>query len=104
VRRALLLLALLGACSKDPAPKAAPKDAAPVVATADAGDGYKPSGDKPANARRAQALAGMLDKAVAVGAPAPDIDLPAAGGTRFRLADALSKKERVLLVFYRGDW
>jgi hypothetical protein len=108
VRRALLLLGLLGACSKDPAPApaAAAKDAAATAPTADASGAYsyKPSGDKPANARRPTALPGMLDQALAVGATAPDIDLPATGGQRFRLADALGEKERVLLVFYRGDW
>lgn len=99
MRRAALLATLLAACSKDeraPAPEPAPP-------ASDGGARYQPSGDKPANARRPRPPE-IESGALAVGATAPDFDLPATGGLRFRLADALSREERVVVVFYRGDW
>lgn len=104
MRRTLPLL-LLVACSKES--KDVPKAEAPAVsdaAAAVADAAYAPSGDKPANARRPEPLSDMLGGAVAVGAKAPAIDLPTVGGGHFRLGDALTKTERVVLVFYRGDW
>ena len=104
MRRAALPLLILAACSRSSdepakrAPEAGP--AAPPVA-ADAG--YAPAGDKPANARRARPPE-IESGALAVGAKAPAIDLPATGQQRWRLDDALSKEERVVVVFYRGDW
>ena len=50
---------------------------------------------------------GVTARALAVGVRAPGVDLPdvvngQAG--RFQLANPLAQKQRVLLVFYRGDW
>lgn len=61
----------------------------------------------PVDASRLTAPAGITAHALAVGVHAPDIDLPdlvngKAG--RFHLANALAHKQRVVLVFYRGDW
>jgi hypothetical protein len=102
MRRRLLqigLLALAGAaCGRKSADSAGPpSDAASAR--------YQPAGRRPVNPTRVEpppAIAGAL----AVGAVAPDLDLPmVAGRTRgaFHLADVLAKA-RALLVFYRGDW
>lgn len=39
---------------------------------------------------------------IAVGAPAPDIELPASDGRRYRLRDVL-RELGVMLVFYPGN-
>jgi hypothetical protein len=101
MRRAAVIAFVLAACSKEePAKQRAPEAGPPPVA-ADAG--YAPAGDKPANARRPRPPE-IESGALAVGAKAPAIDLPATGQARWRLDDALSREERVVVVFYRGDW
>jgi hypothetical protein len=87
VRRVLLALALTCAACKG-------ESSAPT---------YQPSGFKPDGATRTTPPPAIEAAALPVGARVPDVDLTATTG-RFTLADALSKKERVLLVLYRGDW
>ena len=101
MRRAALLLGFLAACSKDePAPAPSP---APAPAADGAAATYEPAGERPVNPRRPTRPPGIETAALRVGATAPDLDLPATTG-RFHLDDALSKEERVVVVFYRGDW
>jgi hypothetical protein len=57
----------------------------------------------PPRAGRPEAPPGITARAIAVGAVAPALDLPAANGRRWRLADALARG-KVVLVFYRGHW
>lgn len=94
--RRLLLIALLAACSSKSEP--------PSTQASGSGSAYQSSGKKPANARRPTAPPGIEAKALAVGAKAPPIEVKDATGAPWRLADALSKHARVMLVFYRGDW
>ena len=92
--RRLLLIALLAACSsKSEAPQAQ-----------GSGSTYQSSGKKPANARRPTAPPNIEAKALAVGTKVPDVTVKDTTGAPWRLADALSKHARVMLVFYRGDW
>jgi AhpC/TSA family len=94
MRLALLLALALLACSpaKEPAPSAG------------SGSGYQALGKKPANARRPTAPPNIEAKALAVGTKAPLFEVKDTAGASWRLADALSKHARVILVFYRGDW
>ena len=94
--RRLLLIALLAACSSKEAPSTAPGSGS--------GSGYEAMGKKPANARRPTAPPNIEAKALAVGAKVPAIEVTDATGAPWRLADALGKHARVMLVFYRGDW
>ena len=98
MRRAALLIAL-AACSRSKEPASEPPPASKDAAA----PSYQPGGERPPNPRRPGPVAGMLADALPVGAQAPGVDLPATGG-RFELGDALTKTERVVLVFYRGDW
>ena len=95
MRLALLLALALLACSSK-------KEPAPSVGSA--GSGYQALGKKPANARRPTAPPNIEAKALAVGAKAPLFEVKDTTGAPWRLADALSKHARVILVFYRGDW
>ena len=95
--RRLLLIALLAACSSK-------SEAPSTQGTSGSGSAYQSSGKKPANARRPTAPPNIEAKALAVGTKAPDVTLRDATGAPWRLADALSKHARVMLVFYRGDW
>jgi hypothetical protein len=93
----LLALACAAACGRKPAVGDDP-------AADDAAAPYQAAGRRPVNPARGEPPPAIAD-ALAVGAPAPGVELPmVAGGTRgtFHLADALAK-ERALLVFYRGD-
>ena len=95
MRAVLFALALLGACSskKEPAPAAG------------SGSTYEAMGKKPANARRPTAPPNIEAKALAGGAKVPgDVALVDPTGAPWKLADALGKHARVMLVFYRGDW
>jgi hypothetical protein len=78
----------------------------PTPKVADAGaPSFQSSGRRPVNPTR-QAPPPTIASALAIGARAPDVDLPVVRGEsdgRFHLAEALAK-ERALLVFYRGDW
>ena len=107
MRRAALPLLILAACSpgcsKDEPAKQRAAEAGPTAPPVAADAGFAPAGDKPANARRARPPE-IESGALAVGAKAPAIDLPATGQQRWRLDDALSREERVVVVFYRGDW
>lgn len=94
MRRLLLVVALVACSSKK-------EDAAPVAS----GSAYQPLGKKPANARRPTAPPGIEASALAVGATVPaNVELIDANRAPWRLADALSKHERVMVFFYRGDW
>jgi hypothetical protein len=99
--RLALVLALAAAATagcRESKPRASPSKDGPVVADA----GYAPSGKRPVNPRRPTAPA-TITAALAVGATAPDFELPATTG-RAHLADVLARGERALLIFYRGDW
>ena len=65
---------------------------------------YEATGKKPANARRATAPPNIEANALAVGAKVPLVEFADPTGAKWRLADALTKHARVMLVFYRGDW
>jgi hypothetical protein len=97
----LLATCAVAGCRTRPAPGPAPGSAQPAAVAAPR---YHPSGKVPVDPRRMTPPPGIAAHAIAVGARAPDVDLPLAGGGRFRLTDALAGKERALLVFYRGDW
>jgi hypothetical protein len=90
--RFLLVAALLFGCSSKEAPPAKQ------------GSSYEAMGKKPANARRPTAPPNIEANALAVGAKAPMVELLDPTGAKWRLADALTKHARVMLVFYRGDW
>ena len=94
--RRVLLIALLAACSSKEAPS--------TTQGSGSGSSYEATGKKPANARRPTAPPNIEAKALAVGMKVPDITVKDATGASWRLADALSKHARVILVFYRGDW
>lgn len=101
MRRLLLAAALVVAgCSSK---KDAPPTPGPASGSA-AGSAYEALGKKPANARRPTAPPGIEARALAVGTKAPQIEVVDATGAPWRLADALGKHARVMLVFYRGDW
>ena len=95
MRLALLALLIVTGCAS--------KKDEPTPA-AGSGSAYEAMGKKPANARRPTAPPGIEAKALAVGAKAPAIELSDPTGATWRLADALGKHARVMLVFYRGDW
>ncbi len=57
----------------------------------------------PPNPGRPTPPPGIESRAVAVGAPAPAISLPATTGGTWALASARDAVP-VVLVFYRGDW
>ena len=59
--------------------------------------------DLPPNPGRPTPPPGIESRAVAVGAPAPAISLPATTGGTWALASARDAGP-VVLVFYRGDW
>jgi hypothetical protein len=59
--------------------------------------------DLPPNPGRPTQPRGIETRAVAVGAPAPAISLPATTGGTWALAGARDAGP-VVLVFYRGDW
>ena len=59
--------------------------------------------DLPPNPGRPTAPPGIESRAIAVGAPAPSISLPATTGGTWTLASA-REAGPVVLVFYRGDW
>ncbi|MBA3498870.1 MAG: peroxiredoxin family protein [Myxococcota bacterium] len=94
--RFLLVAALLFGCSSKSEP----------AAQQGSGSSYQSSGKKPANARRPTAPPNIEANALAVGAKVPDVELTSSdpAGAKWRLADALTKHARVMLVFYRGDW
>lgn len=69
-----------------------PAKAAPVAENSEKGSEPEATPAKPA------APVGL-----AVGATAPALELPAADGSAFKLADALAAGP-VVLVFYRGHW
>ena len=99
----LLATCAVAGCRAHPA--AGPAPAPRPSAAAAAAPRYHPSGTVPVDPRRMTPPPGIAARALAVGARAPDVDLPLANHSgRFRLADALADKERALLVFYRGDW
>jgi hypothetical protein len=98
MRLALLLAFALAACSSktEPAPSSS--------SGSGSGSGYQALGTKPANARRPTAPPNIEAKALAVGTKVPLFEVKDAAGAPWRLADALSKHAKVILVFYRGDW
>jgi hypothetical protein len=102
-RHTLLILAM--SCSSSTSPDQAGSGS---VATTGSGSAYSSLGKKPEGARRPTPPPEIEKRAPALGATAPAIDLAIAAGTasggRWTLADALSKRDRVMLVFYRGDW
>ncbi len=63
----------------------------------------EPSRGDAAAAKRESAPPEIEANAVALGATAPDLELVGTSG-RYRLGDELGRRERVLLVLYRGDW
>ncbi|MBA3540579.1 MAG: hypothetical protein H0T79_13295 [Deltaproteobacteria bacterium] len=97
MRKLAITIALLAGCKSTDAP---------VVGTGSgsAPPRYEAQGKKPANARRPTPPPGIADAALAVGAKAPTVALADASGATWTLADTLSKQQRVMLVFYRGDW
>ena len=90
--RFLLVAALLFGCSSKSEPPA------------QQGSSYQSMGKKPTNARRPTAPPNIEANALAVGAKVPDVEFLDPTGAKWRLADALTKHARVMLVFYRGDW
>ncbi|MBK9034005.1 MAG: hypothetical protein IPL61_22510 [Myxococcales bacterium] len=101
----LAALALAAGCGKresTPAPPA-PGAARDAAMAPDGSAPYAAEGKRPVNPRRATAPPTMATAALAVGAKAPAVSLAATTGT-FELGPTLAAKERVLLVFYRGDW
>ncbi len=97
LRHTLLILATLVACGSKGDPTAG-------SGSTGSGSGYAALGHKPANARRPTPPPEIDKSALAVGATAPAIELPEASGKPWTLANELTKHERVILVFYRGDW
>jgi hypothetical protein len=94
---AVLAVALVTGCSD----KAAPAGAGSGAGSGSAGDGYQPAGFKPTKARQPSPASVKKQPA---GTPAPAIELRDATGATWSLATALTKTQRVVLVFYRGDW
>lgn len=93
MRLLVALVLVVGCSSKEP-----------VKAGTGSGSTYQALGKKPANARRPTAPPNIEAKALAVGAKAPSFEVTDATGARWRLADALAKHGKLILVFYRGDW
>jgi len=94
----LIILALLGCGSKTSEPAAG-------SGSAGSGSSYAALGHKPANARRPTPPPEIDKTALAVGATVPAVELvDAASGNPWKLSDAFAKTERVIVVFYRGDW
>jgi hypothetical protein len=98
-RHMVLVLAL--GCSSSTTPDRAGSGS---VTSSGSGSAFSALGKKPEGARRPTPPPDIEKRALAVHAPAPAIDLASSAGTRWTLADALTKHARVMLVFYRGDW
>lgn len=75
----------------------------PWLATAAAAVALLTAAGPPPRAGRPEAPPGIVARALPVGAVAPALDVAAANGRRFGLADALANGP-VVLVFYRGHW
>jgi hypothetical protein len=93
-------LALVGCDGKRSTP--GPGSGAAAGTAARPSDGYAPAGTRPVNPRRPEPPPSMTP--LAVGAEAPAIALTDHTGAAWTLAGSLAKVQRVVLVFYRGDW
>jgi peroxiredoxin len=84
VTRFLLVLAFAAACGSAPPPA------------------YRPSGTPPPGAAKEDPPASL--QKLAVGTPAPAIALPDTTGATWSLETALARSQKVVVVFYRGEW
>jgi hypothetical protein len=100
-----LFALLLGCSRREGTPRGSPAPAAPAPASdaRPAKASYEALGRRPPNPRRAEPPPSIAERALAVGARAPEVRLPSSVGP-YVLDEALYKHARVLLVFYRGDW
>lgn len=102
LRVALLSFALSLVACKDKAPPTTPGSASGTGSGAALQDGYQAQGKKPENARRPAPPPSLAP--LAVGAAAPGFELASATGAAWSLAQGLGKFQKVVIVFYRGDW